>query len=280
MVHWTDAEWTALAKAVYDSYRKDPTPSFLVRVNQAIRILPKSRHRKITTMAHVPRLLEDVTALFANEVFLEERVIELEKRLADSKASDELLSEMTDRQFAATFRSRILSVVSVEELSSSLSLEDLLARVQTPRLIGEVARRLATDYFGDLKGPSVTLDTVPSPEEDESAPENRPTAPMAATPRAKKLHVVVCGPLPTQQPTIKTAMKNLPVKMTFVSSSDNPLKIPQAADLYAAWTKFCGHGHTDACKRYSKPGCLLLQDRSINHLIDTLQVKVVSLLKQ
>ncbi len=244
-VLWSEEEWDKLAILVHQARRKNPVSSIGTHIKNAMAQFPEARRRNLTTN-NIQPLLE---RLYTRDQELQD-AFELVPRLKDRLAQlehiptkDDILQNLTDEEVCIHFQHRVLDLTTPDDVVSAFNVEDILASVPTPALVGYTAARVMENLENNASGLQEALMAMNTAT---GMKKSVPTIATSATSSPKKVQIkkpriAILGMKPNQTQIVEHHV-NGQADMVFVSKDmkSNSVKT-MVADIFMLWGSFCSH---------------------------------------
>ncbi len=266
VIRWTEEEWDKLADKVCAS-RKNSPDSIVTLANRLQKQFPLARQRPgiLTTLALKP-LVERVLRREREEKERADRCEQVEAKLTFFEnapaTKEELLKNLTDDEIHQHFLSRILQMLTPDDVSRLFSADQLLSSLSTGDLVAVAAKRLVER----MEIPTRFI--VQMPEINFTKEKTSPYLKSQTNGRQKK--VVVVGMGGSEGRHVRDKVGHL-CDLTFIESTKiHKDIIPNSADLIILWAKFISHKSDGQVK-------LAVRGRKVyNHYLGTTElIKVI-----
>lgn len=235
-IHWNDEEVRQVAVKwieICETTGENPlTPTYSSTIaREAQLVLPSDRHRPEASLTGQDALKKIFKALPS---LIEQRKKFKETPAAQARAEAAEAAETAERrrlQEQETLTPRVPPTQSLEQAIKTGTLEEQV------RSLGAAVSSILMDEF--MKAARATFAT------EFPKLVARATAVTKVLPR-----ILVCGPLPKQQPLLEEAVAGI-ADLKFVSSEESARLIKlrgQSCVAGISWINYVNHGHTDAVK--------------------------------
>ncbi len=239
VIRWTEEEWDKLADLV-GSMRKNSPDSIASMANRAQAQFPKTRQRPGTlTTATLQPLVDRIQKREREEREAAEKCGKLQAKLTFfenlPETREELLRDLTDAEIQQHFLSRLVQMMTPDDVIKIFSADQLLAGMTTGDLAAVLARRLVER----LEEPTHIY--VQVPEQKAAAPTNR----MRTQVNGKQKKIAVIGIKGDEGRHIRDKVGHL-CDLTFYEVEKlREENVPRNVDLIIIWSKFVSHKHRD-----------------------------------
>ncbi len=235
-VFWDENEWDRLADMVWKM--KATSTDGLARIaSLAQKQFPQNRQRPgVLTVGSLQPLVKRIRAMEEETREKAERADQLAAQVTFfqgvPKTKQEIISSLTDDEIRENFFGRFLAMLTVDDIVSTFSGEQLIGSLGTGDLAAIVARRLVEQF----ESPRPIEVRLPSSPASNGQPKvNR------VVPTVKQKRIVVIGYRGDEATNVGNRVKEL-CSISFMDARQlRPENVPKSADLVILWTRYVSH---------------------------------------
>lgn len=253
-IRWTDDEWDRLAQQVWVMRKNNPAEFLPTLVRRAQESWPADRRRDIKGNKQIEPLLTKLSQIDERYRSAADQLPSIQQQVESLRQKqitpEDVINSLTDREILRHFGDKVLQSTPLTEVVSKYSVVDIVNALPLNDMAIAVVQKIL-----------FSLDRTKIPIVSEAPIKN-------TTKKLHKMKVVILGMIANQHLAIRQAFGDS-IDLSFVEVERNKNHtIPENADLYVLWAKFCSHDSQDQVRKLIKhPNQMIVHHGGINQMI-------------